>query len=264
MGAQAVQNQIEYDDDLPSTATIWTTLSGFFGCLSSFWVCIFLPCVSVFFCCCSDFWKQFLKYFKPGFFDFTDGLVTMMKEPVSEEDNRFFTAKAATTSVFVPCVVATGGNTFKLSAAVAWLVRTIALLVVGVLVLVQLPPSLHARTTILFRGTNETVANLPRQKGTNETCIGWECFHICPLFGNCSLTHKLRICDNSDLAFIVSISLIVVLCQVLAVVSFMKLSALADYELLWEASKGSWFGLTPIVHRSLIFRFITQKKSSKL
>jgi len=262
--AQAIQNQIEDDDDLPSTATIWTTLSGFFGCLWSFWVCIFLPCVTVFFCCCSEFWESFLKRFKPGFFDFTDGLVMMMKEPVSKEDNRFFTAKAATTSVFVPCVIATGGNTFKLSAVIAWLVRTIALLVVGVLVLVQLPPSLHSRTTILFCGTNETVANLPRQNGTNETCVGWECFHICPLFGNCSLTHKLRICDDGDLTFIVSITLMVVLCQVLAVVSFMKLSALADYEQLWEASKGSWFGLRPIVHRSLIFKFITQKESSKL
>jgi len=260
----AVQNQNEDGDDLPSTATIWTTMTGFFGCLSSFWVCIFLPCVSIFFCCCSEFWESFLKRFKPGFFAFTDGLVMMMKEPVSEEDNRFFTAKAATTSVFVPCVVATRGNTFKLSAVIAWLVRTIALLVVGVLVLVQLPPSLHARTTIFFCGTTETVANLPRQNGMNETCVGWECFQICPLFGNCSLTHKLRICDNGDLTTIVSISLIVVLCQVLAAVSFMRLSVLADYEQLWEASKVSWFRLSPIVHRSLIFMFIAQKKSSKL
>ena len=125
----------------------------------------------------------------------------------------------------------------SLSAAVAWLVRTIALLVVGVLVLVQIPPSVHARTTILFCGTNETVANLPRQNGVNETCIGWDCFQICQivrlsdlLLGNCSLTHKLRICDDGDLTFIVGISLIVVLCQVLAVLSFIKLSALADYE----------------------------------
>ena len=31
---QAIQNQNEDDDDLPSKATIWTTMAGFFGCLS--------------------------------------------------------------------------------------------------------------------------------------------------------------------------------------------------------------------------------------
>merc|ERR1719192_1365828 len=44
----------------------------------------------------------------------------------------------------------------------------------------------------------------------------------------------------------------------------MKLSALADYETLWVASRGSWFGFSPIVHRSLIYKFIAQKNSSKL
>ena len=104
----------------------------------------------------------------------------------------------------------------------------------------------------------------PTLKGTNETCVGWDCFQICPLFGNCSLTHKLRICDGGDLTFITNMGWVLLWCQVLAAVSFTKLSALADYEKLWIASKGSWFGLSPIVHRSLIYKFIAQKKSSKL
>ena len=82
--AQQENNQNEDDDDIPSTATIWTTFSGFFGCLSSFWVCIFLPVVIIFFCFCSKFWESFLKRFKPSFFAFTDGLVMMTKESVSE------------------------------------------------------------------------------------------------------------------------------------------------------------------------------------
>ena len=124
----------------------------------------------------------------------------MMKEPIAEEDDRYFVAKAATTSLFVPCVIGTGGNTFKLSAIVSWLVRTLAIVLVGLLYLFHFPPSLHSRTTILFCGTNETVANLPRQLGGYETCMGWDCLHFCPL-GNCSLNHRLQLRNDEDLSF---------------------------------------------------------------
>ena len=238
-------------------------MSGLCGCLASFWVCLFLPCVSIVCCCCSEFWYQFLKRFKPGFFDFTDGLVFMMKEPVAEEDNRYFVAKAATTSLFVPCVVGTGGKTFKLSALVSWLVRTLALVLVGLLYLFHFPPSLHSRTTILFCGTNETVANLPRQPGGYETCVGWDCFHFCPLTGNCSLTHRLRLCNDGDLYFTSSMGLILVLCQVLALVSISRLSALANYEKLWKASKKT-LCFSPIIHRTLIHKFVQNGKPDEL
>ena len=45
------------------------------SCLASSWVCVFPPCVCVFCCCCSGFWKSFRNWLKPGFSDFTDGLV---------------------------------------------------------------------------------------------------------------------------------------------------------------------------------------------
>ena len=128
----------------------------------------------------------------------------MMKEPVAEEDNRYFVAKAATTSLFVPCVVGTGEETFKISALVSWLVRTLALFFVGILYQFNFSPSLHSRTTILFCGTNETVANLSRQGG-NETCVGWDCFEFCPFGATCPFTHRLRICNDGDLLFITNL-----------------------------------------------------------
>ena len=214
-----------------------STMSGLCNCLLSFWVCVFLPCVGVFWCCCSSFSEYFLGRFKPGFSDFTDGLVFLMKEPIAEEDNRYFVAKAATTSIFVPCVIGTGGNTFKLSAAISWLVRTLAVVFVGLLYIFYFPSSLHSRTTILFCGTNKTVASLPGQPGENETCMGWNCFQFCLWDGNCPITHKLRLCNEGDLPFVTSMGLILVLCQVLALVSILHLNALADYETLWKASK---------------------------
>ena len=189
---------------------------------------MFLPCVC---CCCSDAWEYFLAEFKPGFFYFTDGLVLLMKEPVTEEH---FVAKAATTSLFVPCVFGTGGNTFKLSALVSWLVRTLAVVLVGLLYLFHFPPNLHTRTTILFCGTNETVANLTRLPGENETCVGWDCFQFCPWGGTCSLAHKLRLCDDGDLTFITNMCWILVLCQVLALFSTYRLNSTH-----WRISRNS-------------------------
>ena len=219
--------EIGENEDLNPNVSMRSTISGLCGCLASFWVCVFLPCVSIFFCFCSHFWESFLKRFKPGFSDFTDGLVFMLKEPIAKEDDRYFLAKAATTSLFVPCVIGTGGKTFKLSAAVSWLVRTLAIVLVGLLYLFNFPPGLHSRTTILFCGTNETVANLPSQPGENETCVGGDCFQFCPLYGNCSLTHRLRLCNEGDLTFITNLCWILVLCQVLALVSIYRLNALA-------------------------------------
>ena len=262
--AEINMNKVGEDEDLQPNVTMRSTMSGLCSCLASFWVLFLFP-FSIFCCRCSDFWEGFLGKFKPGFSDFSDGLGFMMKERVAEEDNRYFLAKAATTSLFVPCVIGTKGNTFKLSATVSLLVRTLEIVLVGLLYLFHFPPTLHSRTTILFCGTNETVANLPRQPRGYETCVGWNCFHFCPLFGNCSLTHRLRLCNDGDLYFTSSMGLILVLCQVLTIVSILQLNSLADYETLWEASqKTSCFCLTPIIHRTLTYKFIKEGNPEKL
>ena len=97
------------------------------------------------------------------------------------------------------------------------------------------------------------------------TCVGWDCFHFCPLYGNCSLTHRLRLCNEGDPTFITNMCWILVLCQVLALVSTYRLNALADYEKLWKASrKTPCFGMAPVAHRSLIYKFIKERKPKKL
>ena len=129
----------------------------------------------------------------------------------------------------------------------------------------RFPPGLHSRTTILFCGTNETVANLPSQPGEKDTCVGLNCFHFCPLYGNCSLTHRLRLCNEGDLTFITNMCWILVLCQALALVSTYRLNALADYEKLWKASrKTPCFGMDAIVHRSLTYKFIKERNPKEL
>ena len=83
-------------------------------------------------------------------FIFSDDFVSMVKEPVENEQNLYFNFKSALTSQLVPCVV---GNslkpfTFITSALTAMLVRTIVLIATLFMVELSFPQHLKAHTTL--------------------------------------------------------------------------------------------------------------------
>ena len=96
-------------------ASLRKTCSAFCQCLCSIGLCVLFPCTSH---CCSSrccyggirwylargpryFAEEIWKRFSTSFSTYSTNMTTLLKEPIQDEDNRFFRIKASLTSIFV-------------------------------------------------------------------------------------------------------------------------------------------------------------------
>ena len=116
-------------------ASLRETCSAFCQCLCSIGACVLFPCSSR---CCKcvqepwdgdpnkiSFWlargpgllaREISRRFSTSFSTYSTNMTTLLKEPIQDEDNRFFRIKASLTSIFVQevyistCLICTDKN----------------------------------------------------------------------------------------------------------------------------------------------------------
>ena len=165
-----------HDKEPIGQGQVLDTCSALGSCLCALGLCFFTPCTSS---CCRFargenpysftfylsngfwfFWRGFQLRFLTAFGEFSSGLVSLLSDPVQNEDERFFALKSSLTGIWVPCVVGDKPHTFTVTALVSRLVRTMA--IVGTLLLykINFPAFLQRKTILLFCAPNNTLTSL--------------------------------------------------------------------------------------------------------
>ena len=91
---------------------------------------------------------------------FSSGMVSLFKEPVPKEDDRFFKLKAVLTATWLPCVVANKSkqNTFLQTALASLTIRYLAIFCAIMMYNYSFPVTLEIRTTHSTLETSQTPA----------------------------------------------------------------------------------------------------------
>ena len=98
-------------------ASLKETCSAFCQCLCSIGLCVLFPCTSECCKCVQGYDETKISYhlgngprflaigiwrrFSTSFYIYSTSMTTLLKEPIQDEDNRFFRIKASLTSIFV-------------------------------------------------------------------------------------------------------------------------------------------------------------------
>ena len=252
------------------------TCLGFLRCSCTLGMCLLIPCAAT--CCkCVEsngravtdlrlLGQEVLSRFRTPFFAYSNGMTSLLKEPVNSEDNRFFRIKSSLTSIFVPCVVGKRSepNTFLVAALTSLLVRLLAIYITAT---INLPSFIRSRTTLLVCTSEEGLTDLNQ----NSICSGLECLAFCSSDANvdnemeCFASRFRRCNDDEDYIWRTILHLTLVLTTLLSVVSSFRLAYLSNYVNLYNASRGCCCCfLAPIVHRSVLFSFIQDGKIENL
>ena len=172
-------------DEKEEEKSVKETCNAFCQCLCSIWLCFLFPFTSR--CCkcvmsydddkiswylangpgllAGEIWKRF----STSFSTYSTNMTTLLKEPIQNEDMRFFRIKASLTSIFVPCVV---GDRSKPHTYL--FVRNLAVLFTT---WIDLPVFLRERISLVVCTSDQNFVDFNITEDVR--CVGPDCLDFC-------------------------------------------------------------------------------------